>query len=337
MRTGLAVLAVILVVVMISGSAYFVGSFVPQERVSMSHSMVAENGLSSVTGSVQTTKAVNPYSLRTIEPAPMGIADYGIGPNNQPYEYNTSSFLAKANVYGLQAYNSSQNAYGYNVTFQLNVVLTFNSSHASYVYWVQEGPNVNTQNNSVSMWVNVFNESSASSIMSNSSVSGNGTIYNGTYLYNDPYIESGNYANLKFPYTLEYKVNATVSRLGSAEVMFYYNDGYGWVNFDSLIFNSTLSSWPRFVVNGNSYLPNGYMFYDAEWVLAGFGNSEQVQAMNSNLTMQLEYFNGHNYQMVSNAYNFGSNTAEGISNVTSSAEYYLSNGTLFADIQTGPG
>ena len=41
--------------------------------------------------------------------------------------------------------------------------------------------------------------------------------------------------------------------------------------------------------------------------------------------------------MVTNAYNFGSDTAEGISNVNSTAKYYNSNGSLFASVQNGSG
>ena len=37
--------------------------------------------------------AVNPNQYYTHEPAPMGIADFGIGPGGLPYYYNTTSFL----------------------------------------------------------------------------------------------------------------------------------------------------------------------------------------------------------------------------------------------------
>ncbi|MEM0134793.1 MAG: thermopsin, partial [Thermoplasmatales archaeon] len=282
---------------------------------------------------------VNPFSIHQSEPAPMGIVDYGIGPSGQPYEYTTSSFFARAEVFSLIAYNSSSQGFGYNISFQLNVMLTFYNGGSPYVYWVQEGPNINTQNNSISMWVNIFNMSSSTSKMSNSSIYGNGTVINGTYIYNDPYIESGNYATLSYPYSLKYIVNSTVTSNGYPEVKFLYNDGFGWVNFDNVVFKfvNSLTSIPVFQVSGFNYAPNGYMFYDAEWIVGGFGNGEEVQAISSNLTMQLEYWNGHNYQEITNAYNFGSDTAESIDNIVSSSLYYTGNGSLFEFVENGSG
>jgi len=282
---------------------------------------------------------VNPFSLYSKEPAPMGIADYGIGPNGQPYKYETNSFLSTAKISSLIAYNSSTKGYGYNISFQLNVMLTFNNSGNQYVYWVQEGPNVNTQDNNVSMWVNIFNVSSSSSEMNNSMVSGNGRVYNGTYIFNDPTPGSGNFVNMSYPYTLKYIVNASESPNGNPEVKFFYNDGFGWINFDTVIFTfaDNMKSVPSFLVDGFNYVPNGYMFYDAEWIVAGFGNGEQVEAIKSNLSMQLEYWNGHNYQEITNAYDFGSDTAEGMSNVVSSVASYSENGSIFESVLNGSG
>jgi Thermopsin len=53
--------------------------------------------------------------------------------------------------------------------------------------------------------------------------------------------------------------------------------------------------------------------------------------------MQLEYWNGHNYQLVTNAYNFGGDTAEGIQNALSQHEYDQGNGGVTAEVQSGPG
>ena len=53
--------------------------------------------------------------------------------------------------------------------------------------------------------------------------------------------------------------------------------------------------------------------------------------------MYLFYNNGNNFQTIPAAYDFGSNTAEDISNVIATAEYYPSDGSLFMEITAGAG
>ncbi|WP_171823368.1 thermopsin family protease [Thermogymnomonas acidicola] len=127
-------------------------------------------------------------------------------------------------------------------------------------------------------------------------------------------------------------VNATQPGRDPPEVTFYYNDGYGWVAFDTVTFTfaTNVSGKPVFEVNGFQYEPTGYTFYDAELILGGPGNGTGTQDMDSNVYLSLLYYNGHNFQEIANAYNFGSNTAETLWNATDSAYYYPQNGSLFA-------
>jgi len=87
---------------------------------------------------------VNPFSLYSKEPAPMGIADYGIGPNGQPFKYRTSKFLGIISVNNLGTYNASLNQSAYSIGFQLNVNLFFENGNTQYAYWVQDVAFVNT-------------------------------------------------------------------------------------------------------------------------------------------------------------------------------------------------
>jgi len=114
--------------------------------------------------------------------------------------------------------------------------------------------------------------------------------------------------------------------------------GYGWVTYDRVTFISanTLTELKGFVVNGFDYKPDG-LFYDAELIVGSPSGSLQTTNIQSDVRLQLEYWNGHNYQMVTNTYNFGSNTAEGIQNVLSQTYYYPDNGTIIAKITLGPG
>ncbi|MCL5667520.1 MAG: thermopsin, partial [Candidatus Thermoplasmatota archaeon] len=97
---------------------------------------------SAANSSIKTQSAVNPSLLYAKEPAPMGIADYGIGPGGAPYEYNSNSFEGLINISELQTYNasltSSYYGYRYGMSFQLNTVLSFILSGKTYVYWTQD-------------------------------------------------------------------------------------------------------------------------------------------------------------------------------------------------------
>jgi len=286
---------------------------------------------------------VNPFSLYSKEPAPMGIADYGIGPNNQPYAYETPEFLGVINVNKLETYNASLNQSAYWMTFQLNVNLVFENGNTQYAYWIQDVVFVNTSDNYIQFIDNIWNFSSPGANMFDSTVLGNGTVGNssGTGFYYDwanQYLP-GNDISLSYPYNIQLEVFSYINAQGYPAVAFQYNDGYGWVTYDNanFVFASDLTSYPEFLVDGYQYEPTGYTFYDAELILGGPGGGAQTYDVSSSLTLQLEYWNGHNFQMIDNAYNFGSNTAEGISNVVSSAMYYRENGSIFESILNGSG
>ncbi len=287
--------------------------------------------------------SVNPFQLYTKEPAPVGVTDFGIGPNDKPYEYSTNSFLGNVYVNYLSTYNSSINQSQTWVSFQLNVNLVFIDGNVPYVYWIQNVAEVNTSNNYVGFVDNIWNFSSASSSMNNSSVSGSGTV---TSAGNTDYYYSianqtlrGNEINLTAPYRISLNVTAGVGGNNKPYVSFLYNDGYGWVSYDnvSFIFATRLNSEPAFLVDGFNYEPTGYTYYDAELIAGGPGNGTSTFDEKSSVAMNLLYWNGHNYQDIPNAYNFGSNTAEAISNVLSGLYYDPGNGSIFSELRNGSG
>ena len=285
------------------------------------------------------------YPFDSTEPAPMGIADYGIGPNGSPYKYNTTSFLGIVGINSLSTYNSSLNYpyFGgpYGMSFQLNLNLVFNNSNSEYVYWVQDMAFLDTSSHEIVFLDNIWNLSSPLAEMHSSTVLGNGTLANssGTYYYFDraSLFLPGNYAFLQYPTNIEFKIVSTTSN-NQPEVIFLYNDGYGWITYDNVLFKfvDDLTTDYGFVVNGSTYNPY-FTFYDAELILGGPGNGSQTRDVSSNLRLQLEYWNGHNFQQVVNAYNFGSDTAEGISNVSTALGYYPENGSLSEILYNSPG
>lgn len=290
-------------------------------------------------------ESVDPTAYYSYEPAPMGIADYGLstssGGGYTPYSYFTSMFLGKADISSLSTMTSSGDT---EMTFQLNVNLVFYDSGIEYVYWIQDVAFVQTASPQAIEFIdNVWNMSSPSASMLSSSISGNGTVaqsgstgyyYSVASSYNLP----GNDIYINMPTTADFKVISGINAMNRPTVAFEYNDGYGWVTYDNAVFSfvSDLTSDGGFLVDGSSYNPYG-TFYDAEFILGGPGGGSDTMDLGSNVNIQLEYWNGNNFQMITNAFNFGSDTAEGIDNVYPNADYYSSTGTLFSNIGAGYG
>lgn len=290
---------------------------------------------------------VNPYALYDCEPAPMGIADFGVG-SNGPYDYGTNSSL------GILHFNSFLSTED---TIQQNVILNFTSGGNHYYYWVQNvaqlsnaelfcpqsevcppGANNATESNVITYETNIWNFSGGLGTFSQSSISGaNGSSQGDYYASSAGANEAGNGILLAYPTTVYLKVNSVLNSLGEPVVQFLYNDGVGgWQNFDSVIFLSKASTMQGYVVDGHKYNPYG-IFFDAEVVFGGLGDGLDSFNVMSDVRPQLEFWNGHNYQMVENAFNFGSDTAESIAGVTNTASWYSDNGTLYGEMEGGAG
>jgi hypothetical protein len=285
---------------------------------------------------------VNVQEYYSREPAPMGMADYGIRPSG-PYEYATNDSVGIVTITSLST-DSGPNDTG--MTFQLNVDLAFNTSQAQYVYWIQDVALIDTASNQVDFLDNVWNSSAPAANMFASGISGNGQVVSlrrsQSFYYYDCINSSqplpGNNITLTYPATITFNVTSSVSPSGEPTVCFAYDDGYGLITYDTVTFTNVtgLTSLTGFEVNGFNYAPDG-SFYDSELILGGPGGGSDTTDIQSNVLLQLEFWNGHNYQIVPNAYNFGSNTGEGIDNAISQPSYYQKNGTISARIVPGTG
>ncbi|HYB68225.1 MAG TPA: thermopsin family protease [Candidatus Acidoferrales bacterium] len=285
---------------------------------------------------------VNVQRFYSKEPAPMGMADFGIRPGGA-YEYATNDSIGIVTIASLST-NSSLNDTA--MTFQLNVNLVFNTSSRQYVYWIQDVALIDTASNWVDFVDNVWNSSAPSANMFASGVSGNGQVASSptgeSFYYYDCINASqplpGNNITLTYPATITFNVTSTVGSSGEPTVSFAYDDGYGLITYDTVTFTNVtgLTSLTGFEVNGFNYTPYG-TFYDSELILGGPGGGSDTTDIQSDVLLQLEYWNGHNYQVVPNAYNFGSDTAEGINDTLSQPFYYPTNGTISASILPGAG
>ena len=281
------------------------------------------------------SRSSDDISAYTSEPAPMGISDHGLGPNGIPYRYFTSSFLGIAHIFSLTTKNSSGDN---EMSIQMNTVLqvVYGSGQVGY-FFVQLLDSITTGDNSSYVSNDVWNDSEKNASIGKFAVGGQGTINPGTPDNPGDYYAEANSITYSYPYELELEVNASSTDSGTPFVLFTYNDGNGWQTLDNLTFKTFSNVSPsnvRFVVDGSNYDPSG-IFEDAEFVACGLENSWNTTDVGSNMTMQAEYWNGHNFQQINNAYNFGDDTAEGIDNATSSSYAFSSNGSLAALLTAG--
>ncbi|MCY0859810.1 MAG: thermopsin [Sulfolobaceae archaeon] len=277
---------------------------------------------------------VNVYGSHSSEPAPMGIADYGIGPNGA-YTLETTQWLGV--VYLSSPISSNTTC----VSFQLNVNLHYVANGITYDLWVQNVMRYDEANSSVFFIDNIWNYTAPYANVT--SLLGNGNygyirFPNGQvviFYYDWAFGNPGSPLSISTPYTVYLLVNVTTNSLGEPVINFYYNDGLGWVLYDSVtVTNAQGASQVYFLVDGFQY--NGWGdYWDAELVMGGpYGGLESL-IYSGTVYLQLFYWNGHNFQEIENAYNFGSDTAETVIDVTDSVYYFPDSGELLAGINGG--
>ena len=273
--------------------------------------------------------AVNPMAFYTAQPAPMGIADFGVDHNGNGHRYTTDAFFGQTSIHDLSVDLGGSTQ----LTIQLNVVLEFSVGGASYQYWIQDVAWVDTSVNQSSFENNIWNFTSNASGLDSNSVSGNGSVYSGVF-YAVYSTGPGTGAILTYPANIGLLAVAKVLN-GTPEVVFEYQNGYGMQTYDNVLFPFAKGAQGvNFIVDGTQYNPYG-LYDDAELILGGPGGGSQTAATAANLTMSLAYDNGHNFQAVPQAYNFGSDTAEGISGVGTHRAAPGANGTLADNVTVG--
>jgi len=264
--------------------------------------------------------SVDPTGGYSAEPAPMGIADFGVGHGGVAYSYNTTEFLGN---FTWQKLNINGSA-GTSFTDQLNVVLKFVQEGVTYAYWVQDVAFMDSSDGQLSFENNIWNFSSGG-CLSSSGVSGNGTVtpYMGCigYYAVSAWSQPGAFEDMPSPGNFQLLVRSYLSTSGLPEVAFEYRDGVtSWyVTYDNVVWPwaRAVSSDDNFVVDGTQYNPLG-LFYDAELAVGGPGGGSTTAAKNvTHATSQLLFWNGNNFQAPISAWNFGGDTGESISNVQS--------------------
>jgi thermopsin len=270
----------------------------------------------------------------------MGIADFGVtGVRSGAYEYAADSFEGTAEVNSMRL---AVNGGGSVVAFELNAMLVLRWGGTNYTYWIQNGLHVDTSSRQFTIGgAYVWNFSATGAHLVPSELRG----ANGSVLVSDTYYYiptcnglPGQCTTLSWPTTLSGRINAS-STLGVPVVEYAYDLGNGWVSYDTVSFlHMTGATVTGFVVDG--YTPTPYangLFYDAEWdwVAAGGGSTGQDQG--SDVAMSLEFWNGHNYEAVPNAWDFGGDTGESSSNVSDTLAPTGAGGAPAAHLSSGSG
>ena len=289
---------------------------------------------------------VNVYQYYSKEPAPMGVADFGINQTTNgstvvdiPFIRESTQWEGKVFLVSLSATSSlKQKSYRYSVSFQLNVVLNYEYNGNSEALWVQDVALYNTKTHEITFVDNIWNLTTSTAKVAG--VSGNGKIYGYRsttyYAYTAPSSDPGNDVYLTLPTTIYLLVNVTVNSQGQPVIYFWYNDGYGWVNYDTVTVNAPSSSNVYFLVDGYNYTGDG-LFYDAELIMGGPGGGSTAQMNSGTLYFQLFYWNGTAFHEIMHAFNFGSNTAETVSNVVDQAYYNSTIEEYEAELTPGSG
>ena len=263
---------------------------------------------------------VNPFAYYSSQPAPMGVTDYGVYPGVSPYRYQTAELQGTASLNGFTTWNSSfPSVRGLPADFaslQLNGVFVFDDASGSqYAFWAQTVVYISTATNEITHYrLDLFNFTSPTGMVPETlgcTGSACGTCSVGT--------TPGSGASCDLPVAVSYVGQPIVLDLlagaigGVPSVSFVINgDSIANVTFP---WGATLPS-AAFSVNGQTVNPV-QTAYDAELVIGGPGGSTNTNATGGSMTMVLQYLNATSgLQNVPYAYNFGADTAEGISGVT---------------------
>ena len=259
-----------------------------------------------------------------------GISDNGIYPNGTPYSYYTTGIMGYASVN-----NITTNVSVISFTLAGNFVIDISNMNLDFLYL--ESAIYNESNGTIHFVDYIYDVSyKNASIMRPEPplfpmIMGQGIEPNYKYYYysSPTYIYVGNQFNISLNIEEIYKNE-------HASILFTY----GINGITKILDNPYYVGAVRegyFVVNGSSTNPLGYP-YDIEFVIGNANpfNNSMISYENGIVMMNLEYYNGYNYQSVENAVNYGSILPDVLNNASES-EYVGSNGMLYGLIQPGNG
>lgn len=274
--------------------------------------------------SFRPTAIIDPLAGYAREPAPMGVADFGVtgeGAGAQAYSYTSSAFEGTADVRSMDVAISYHGSTLTTMAFELNAMVVLQQGGTNYTYWIQNGLHLDAASDEFTIGgAYVWNFSSPTARLSSGELEGNSS----SSLATDTYYFipgcggfAGQCSTLSLPVVLTGRILSSTSN-GTPYVAYQYDLGSGWVTYDNVSFRHMTGARDLgFLVDGFTPTPlASTAFYDAEWDWVAAGGGLSAVDHRSNLSMALDYWNGHNYQAVPGAWNFGGDTGETSSNVS---------------------
>ncbi len=307
--------------------------------------------------------AINPGYVG--QPAPMGIANYGLG--TSPYTYSPANFLGSvtlqspANVTDPGAQSVINPGGGnlgnvgsvYEYGIQLNTVLTNVSIPGTNdgVFWTQNVLNVN--DTGIHFVQDIFNfslngsffiPSDRSTILSGCGTSDLSTmlsVYGGVYQCVGPTVPI---SPAEYPITIDLYNNASITASNETQLTFGVEimTAVGPLAsgaIDTVLFNNPNASVAPppnpvgFTVSGTTPSPVG-LLQDSELDLVGSigGNNAVFRTLNASLALEYSNSTAGPFVSVPSAYNFGSDTGEtstGVAGYWSGTTEYVNQGPSF--------
>ncbi|MGC8610029.1 MAG: thermopsin family protease [Thermoplasmata archaeon] len=259
-----------------------------------------------------------------------GISDDGIYPNGTTYSYYTTGIMGYASVN-----NITTNVSVISFTLAGNFVINISNMNLDFLYL--ESAIYNESNGTIHVVDYIYDDSYQNASMMRPEpplfpmIMGQGIEPDLKYYYysSPTYIYVGNQFNISLKIEEIYKNE-------HASILFSYSiNGLTRILDNPYYVGAVMEGY--FVVNGSSTNPIGYP-YDIEFVIGNANpfNNSMISYENGNVLMNLEYYNGYNYQSVENAVNYGSILPDVLNNASES-EYVSPNGMLYGLIQPGTG
>jgi len=253
----------------------------------------------------------------TSVPAPMGLADLGLGSTGS-YVYNTSSFAATLGISAFSAYSPGYPGLAEApdwTAIQLNTVATRIAYPGANngTFWIQNVVHFN--GSSLQFEDNIWNFSSMNgAFASNAILQSNGRLFSNDFYF---YTAARVYT-VTDPFTLTLYnnlTNQTVGGLPRSGVYFNFtiSDSAGFLrgSYDHVVFSGNAAVAPQFEVNGGAYNPFG-LLYDAEIIIGGDGSgaNANIATLAGSLTLSSWNSTGGRYDHIRSAYDFGPDTGE---------------------------
>ena len=284
-------------------------------------------------------------------PVAIGIADYGIGTMNNGkevlYSVNASQVTATSTLYSM-SFPSVVSSVTTEASLQLNVNLVVKTAGSTYVYWLQnvegfwETP-TSTSASLLAVVDNVWNVTARGSNVTETGISGVGsvsysksrdvTFYSAWAVL---YGANGQFLYFTFPLQLVSSIDLTIPRnLGNLTVKVGFNvsingtlrsypDNQNEAPVIGLTYDNVTITEPQPVTDAYIYVDyrslrsGGFGYYDAEYVFGGPGNGSSASFSGMDCTMSLSYMVGGQMVQPQAVYEFGLDTAEGTTNLSTS-------------------